>query len=161
VARLVSKFQFLSSVEAETPTGVWGWAKRLIEALLKWRWFDLLDVPINDKPYYVMRVNATGDGVEYAPEELGLTGQNLTGLAKQVVRVNDTEDGYIISKEVLHSLIGIALAGKAYNLMRVKADETGFTYDDRLNTLLSTSLAGKAGKAVIVNAAETGYELAP
>lgn len=156
-----SKFPFLSSVEAETPTGVWGWAKRLVEALLKWRWFDLADVPIKDKPYYIMRVNANGDGVELVKEELGLAGQDLTGLANQIIRVKATEDGYFIDKEVLHTLVGVALAGKAYNLMRVNSTADGFAYDARFNTLFSVSLAGKAGKAVIVNAAENGYELAP
>lgn len=159
---LGQKFPYLSSIEAETPTGLWGWAKRLVDNLLKWRWFDLIDIPILDKPYYIMRVNVDGTAVELAPEELGLTGQVLTGLANQLIRVKPTEDGYFIDKEVLHTLIGVALTGKANQIIRVKSDETGFVYaKEVMDSLRGISLAGKAGKAVIVNAAENGYEIAP
>lgn len=162
MARLVPKFPFLSSVEAETPTGIWGWAKRLIEALLKWRWFDLMDIPINDKPYYIMRVNANGDGVELVKEELGLAGQALAGLAKQIIRVKATEDGYFIDKEVLHTLVGVALAGNAGKIIRINAAETAFIYSyEVMESLRSVSLAGKAGQFVKVNATEDGYTIAP
>lgn len=125
--RKVSHFDYLSSVEAETSTGVWSWAKRLIDGLLRWRPFELMDVPIIDKPFHVMRVNEDGTAFEYAPEELGLTGQDLTGLAGQIVRVKVTEDGYELSSEVMESLRGINLVGKAGQFVKVNATEDGFT----------------------------------
>lgn len=157
---LVSHFVRLSSQEAQTPNGVWAWARRLSTALERWRWFDLMDVPLSDKPFYIMRVKADGMGVELAPEELGLAGEDLTGLANQVIRVKPTEDGYVISKEVLHSLLGVALvAGK---IIRTNAAADGFVYDyEVMESLRTISLAGKAGKAVVVNAAETGFDIAP
>lgn len=157
---ITSRFPYLNSQEAEAPKGVWNWAKRIVDELLKWRPFDLMDIPIKDKPYYIMRVNADGTAFEYAPEELGLTGEVLTGLAKQVVRVNDTEDGYVISKEVLHTLLGVALT--AGRIIRVNSAGTGFIYDKEvMETLRGVSLAGKAGQFVKVNAGETGFEIVP
>lgn len=157
---LGERFPYLGGMEASSPHGVWGWAKRLVDQLLKWKWFDLLDQPVNDKPYYVMRVNADGTGVEYAPEELGLTGAALTGLANQIIRVKPTEDGYFISKEVLHTLIGVALAAKPHYHVRINNTSDGFEYaQEVLYSLIGVSLVGKAGYSIKVNPGETGFIL--
>ena len=124
---ITSHFAELSSIDAKTPTGIWGWAKRLIDALNRWKLFNLMDVPITDKPYYVIRVAADGSEFELVPEELGLAGQDLTGLANRVVRVKPTEDGFFIDKEVMASLLGVSLAGKAGKAVIVNSTEDGYT----------------------------------
>lgn len=157
---LVQHFPYLDSNAAKTPDGLWGWAKRLVDALSRWRWFDLMDVPISGKPYYIMRVSADGTAVELVPEELGLAGQDLTGLANEIIRVKPTEDGYFIDKEVLHTLIGVTLVGKAGQIIRINATADGFIYEKEvMDSLRGVSLAGKAGYHVVVNTSATGYTL--
>jgi hypothetical protein len=123
---LVSHFFLLSSEEAKTPSGIWGWAKRLVDALNRWKLFNLIDIPLSDKPYFILRINADGTDFEFAQEELGLAGEVLTGLGNQIIRVKPTEDGYFIDKEVLHTLIGVSLAGKAGKAVIVNTTEDGF-----------------------------------
>jgi len=94
---LVSHFTPLSSNDASTPNGVWAWAKRLVDALNRWKLFNLMDVPINDKGYHVVRVNKTGTDFELAPGDLGLDGVDLTGKAGKAIIVNATEDGFTIA----------------------------------------------------------------
>jgi hypothetical protein len=157
-----SHFTYLASDEAAKPLGVWGWAKKLIDALNRWKLFNLMDVPIGDKPLQMVRINAAGTDFEYASEELGLAGAVLTGLANQIIRVKATEDGYVIDKEVLHTLIGVALVGLAGRIIRVNPTEDGFIYDmEVMESLRGVSLAGKAGQFVKVNPAETGFVIAP
>ena len=128
VPRQASHFDYLSSIEAEIPSGVWGWAKRLIDALRRFRPFEIMDVPLIDKPFYLMRVKEDGDGWELVPSNLALiAGEDLTSDAGFVVRVNATEDGFEITPEVMHSLRGVSLAGKAGQFVKVNATENGFT----------------------------------
>jgi hypothetical protein len=156
---VVSHFPFLDSRDAGSQ-GLWAWAKRLIDALNRWKLFNLMDVPLSGKPYYVIRINADGTDFELVPEELGLTGQNLAGLGNEIIRVKAAEDGYFIDKEVLHTLVGASLAGKAKYIVRVNNAADGFIYDKEvLHSLVGVSLAGKAGLSVKVKADETGFEI--
>lgn len=64
----VERFQALSSIEAETPTGVWNWAKRLTDALNRMeRIWKLSDLDLTGKAGHTVRVNATEDGFEITP----------------------------------------------------------------------------------------------
>lgn len=92
--RLASHFVSLDSNEAKKPDGVWNWAKRLIDALNRWRLFELMDVAITDKPLNIIRVNSNGTGYEYAPEELGFTNVDLTGKGGYTVKVKMDETGF-------------------------------------------------------------------
>jgi hypothetical protein len=121
-----SRFPYLDSRDAGGNNGLWAWAKRLVDALSRWKLFDLMDVPTDDKPLYVMRVNADGTAFELAPEELGLAGADLTGKGGQVIRVKATEDGFEITPEEL-GLFGVDLTGKANFFVKVNATEDGFT----------------------------------
>lgn len=94
---LQSHFPFLRSDEAEEPKGVWAWAKRLVEALQRSKLIDDL-------------IDTPTEGKEH-----------------YIVRVNADGTGYEIDKEVLHSLIGVSLVGKAGQFVKVNATEDGFT----------------------------------
>lgn len=94
---VTSHFDMLKSHDAEKPHGVWGWAKRLVDALNRWKLFNLMDVPINDKPYHVIRVNKDGTDFELGQGNLGLDGVSLVGKAGKAVVVNATEDGFTIA----------------------------------------------------------------
>lgn len=63
---LPNAFRFLSSVEAETPTGLYGWAKNLIETLQKWRLTDLIGQPLLENAGKFIRVKSDGGGYEHA-----------------------------------------------------------------------------------------------
>ena len=120
-----SPFSYLTSQDAPTQN-LWGWAKRLVDALRRFKLFALMDIPIDDKPYFVIRVNADGTAFELAPEELGLTGEDLAGKANMVVRVNATGTGFEITAEEL-GLYGVSLAGKANYYVKVNGTATGYT----------------------------------
>lgn len=65
---MAERFPFLSSVEAETPTGVWGWAKKIIEELNKLqRLYELADMDLTGKAGKNVRVKADETGFEIAP----------------------------------------------------------------------------------------------
>lgn len=64
----VDPFDYLSSVEAEAPTGLHGWAKRLVEELNRWkRLRGLATMDLNGKAGYTVKVNAAEDGFELVP----------------------------------------------------------------------------------------------
>jgi hypothetical protein len=95
---LVSRFPELRSNEASTPNGIWGWARRMTNALNRWKLFNLMDTPINDKPRAVIRVNNTGTDFELSKEVLdSLIGVSLVGKAGKAIIVNATEDGFDIA----------------------------------------------------------------
>jgi hypothetical protein len=162
---LVSHFSYLDSGDAAKPSGLWSWAKRLIDALNRWKLFNLMDVPLADKPLYKLRINADGTDFEFAPDSeasSSLDSLVLTGHAHWSVRVNSTGDALILEKEVLFSLIGASLTGKAHQRVSVNAGETDFVLEkDIMESLRGVSLTGLAGHAVVVNSTEDGYSIAP
>ncbi len=62
------RLQHMSSVEAETPTGVWGWAKRLVEDLNKMRrLWELADMDLTGKGGQTVKVKVDETGFELVP----------------------------------------------------------------------------------------------
>ena len=62
------RFDHLSSVEAETPTGVWNWAKHLVEDLNKFRkLWDLANMDLTGKAGQTVKVRADENGFEIVP----------------------------------------------------------------------------------------------
>lgn len=65
---MANRFDFMSSVEAETPTGVFGWAKRLVEELNKLgRLWDLANMDLTGKAGHTVVVNADETGFTLVP----------------------------------------------------------------------------------------------
>jgi len=94
---LGSPFVFLSSIEAETPTGVYGWAKRLIEIFQRWHLTDLIDQPLIGNELKVIRVKADGGSFEYADQPVVPPPQlptNLAGKGGYTVKVKADASGY-------------------------------------------------------------------
>lgn len=59
---------FLNSIEAERPTGVWNWARNLVEELRRWRKIiELVDLDLTGKAGYKLVVNADENGFELVP----------------------------------------------------------------------------------------------
>lgn len=124
---LVSHFPYLSSNDT-SPSGVWSWAKRLVDALNRWKLFNLIDVPLSDKPRYVLRINENGNDFEFSKPLLdSLEGVVLVGKTGWIIRVNPTEDGFELDTEVMESLRGADLTGKANYYVKVNATADGFT----------------------------------
>jgi len=97
---LHSPFTFLSSIEAETPTGIYGWAKRVVEIMQRWRLTDLIDQPLPGNELKVIRVRADAGGYEYADQP--------------------------VMPEIPPPQLPTDLTGKAGYTVKVKADETGY-----------------------------------
>lgn len=55
----------MTSIEAETPTGIYGWAKNLIEPLQRWRLVDLFSIPLRGNEGKVIGVKSDGSSYEY------------------------------------------------------------------------------------------------
>lgn len=65
---MADRFESLSSIEAETPTGVWNWAKRFIDRMNNLeRIWKLSELDLTGKAGHTVRVNATEDGFEITP----------------------------------------------------------------------------------------------
>lgn len=65
---MADRFDFLSSVEAETPTGVWNWAKRLIAELNKLgRVWELASMDLTGHGGDTVKVKADETGFELVP----------------------------------------------------------------------------------------------
>jgi hypothetical protein len=65
---MADRFSYISNVEAETPTGVWSWAKRLVDDLNKLkRLWDLADADLTGKAGYKVVVRADENGFELIP----------------------------------------------------------------------------------------------
>lgn len=65
---MADRFDSLSSVEAETPTGTWNWAKRFVDRMNNFeRIWKLADLDLTGKAGHTVRVNATEDGFEITP----------------------------------------------------------------------------------------------
>lgn len=65
---MADRFQHLTSVESETATGVWGWAKRLIEELNKLgRVWELAQMDLTGKAGYTVVVKGDETGFELVP----------------------------------------------------------------------------------------------
>ena len=65
---MADRFPYLSNVEAETPTGVWSWAKRFIDDLNKiQRLWELADMDLTGKAGYTVVVRADENGFELVP----------------------------------------------------------------------------------------------
>lgn len=61
----MDRFPYMSSVEAETPTGNWGWAKRLIDELNKLRrLWELADMDLTGQGGKTVKVKADETGFE-------------------------------------------------------------------------------------------------
>lgn len=94
---LHSPFTFLSSIEAETPTGIYGWAKRMVEIFQRWRLTDLIDQPLIGNELKVIRVKADAGGYEYADQPVVPLPQlptDLTGKGGYTVKVKADASGY-------------------------------------------------------------------
>lgn len=62
------RFGYLSSVEAETPTGTLGWAHRLIDDLNRFRkLWELAELDLTGKAGHTIRVRADENGFEITP----------------------------------------------------------------------------------------------
>jgi hypothetical protein len=65
---MAERFQYISSVEAETATGIWGWSKRLIEDLNKLRrLWELADMDLTGKAGQTVKVKTDETGFELVP----------------------------------------------------------------------------------------------
>lgn len=65
---MADRFKFMSSVESETPTGVYGWAKRLVEELNRYRrLWELATMDMSGKAGYKVVVRADENGFELVP----------------------------------------------------------------------------------------------
>jgi hypothetical protein len=65
---MADRFDHLSSVEAETSTGVWNWAKRLVTELNRLRrLWELADADLTGKAGYKIVVRADENGYELVP----------------------------------------------------------------------------------------------
>ena len=65
---MAGRFQLLKTNEAETPMGVWAWAKKLVEDLNKLRkLWDLADANLTGKGLHTIRVKADETGFEITP----------------------------------------------------------------------------------------------
>lgn len=64
----MEQFNFLSSVEAETPSGIHGWAKRIVEDLNKFRrLWELANMDLTGKAGEKVVVRADENGFEIVP----------------------------------------------------------------------------------------------
>lgn len=65
---MADRFNYLSSVEAETPTGIWSWSKRAVDELNKLRrLWELADMDLTGKAGQTVKVNAAETGFELVP----------------------------------------------------------------------------------------------
>lgn len=65
---MADRFPYLSSIEAETPTGVHGWAKRFADELNKMRrLWELADMDLTGKAGQKIVVRADENGFELIP----------------------------------------------------------------------------------------------
>lgn len=75
---MADRIQHLSSLEAEMPTGVWNWAKRLVEELNKWwRLMALVDVDLTGKAGWAVKVKSDLSGYELAVDLTGSGGYTV------------------------------------------------------------------------------------
>lgn len=62
---MADRFYYLSSVEAETPTGVHAWARRFVDDLNKLkRLWELADMDLTGKAGLTVKVRADENGFE-------------------------------------------------------------------------------------------------
>lgn len=65
---MADRLQYLSGVEAETSTGIFSWAKRLVEDLNKMRrLWELADMDLTGKAGQTVKVRADENGFELVP----------------------------------------------------------------------------------------------
>lgn len=65
---MAERLPYLTSIEAETPSGVWGWARRFTEELNKMRrLWELADIDLTGKAGYTVKVKADESGFELVP----------------------------------------------------------------------------------------------
>ncbi len=68
---MADRFSYLSSAEQSQPTGIWGWAKRLVDELNKFKLFELIDTSLIGQGGRVIKVKANESGYELAPDIVG------------------------------------------------------------------------------------------
>ncbi len=112
-----NSFQYMHSNEAETPSGVWNWAKRTVDELNRYKaltilnWFGLLDLTGNAGK--VVKVKADGSGFELGTDAVGaggtgpattttaIAGESLSG--NRAVYIADDGKAYYADKDVASS----------------------------------------------------------
>lgn len=64
----MDNFKYLSSVEAETPTGLYSWAKRMVDELNRYkRLWELANMDLTGKAGQFVVVRADENGFELVP----------------------------------------------------------------------------------------------
>lgn len=65
---MAGQFKHMHSVEAKTPDGIWGWAKRLVDDMNRLgRLWDLANMDLTGKGGQTVKVKADETGFELVP----------------------------------------------------------------------------------------------